>query len=51
MDVSITQSAKKTNEKFERFMKILWGENIIECNMKYSIVNIIACPNKRYVYY
>ncbi len=30
-------------------MQVLWGENIVECYMKYSYVGIV-CPNKRSVY-
>jgi hypothetical protein len=36
MDANITWLAKNTNEKFRRSMWVLWGENIIKCNMKYS---------------
>jgi hypothetical protein len=36
---------QKINDEFERLMWVLWGENIIECNMKYPYVNI-ACPSK-----
>jgi hypothetical protein len=51
MDVDIAWLVKKTNENYGRLVQVLWGENTIECSMKYSYVNIIACPNKRYVYY
>ncbi len=32
--------ALKTNENFGRLMQVLWGEKIVECNMKYSYVVI-----------
>ncbi len=51
MDVDIAWLVKKTNENFGRLVRVLWGENIVECSMKYSYINIIACPNKCYVYY
>jgi hypothetical protein len=51
IDVDIAWLVKKTNEIFWRLVQVLWGENIIECSMKYSYVSIIACPNKHYVYY
>jgi len=49
MDANITWLAKKTNENFGRLMRVLWGEMIIKCNMKYSYVGIITCPKKCYV--
>ncbi len=51
MDVDIVWLVKKTNENFGTLVWILWGENNVECSMKYSYVSIIARPNKRYVYY
>ncbi len=32
-------------------MCVLWGENNVECNIKYSYVGIIAYPVKCFVYY
>jgi hypothetical protein len=49
MDANITWLTQKTNKFFGKLMQILWGENIIKYNMKYSYVDIIA--NKCYVYY
>jgi hypothetical protein len=51
MDANITWLAKKNNNFFEKLMEVLWDDNIIKCNMKYSYVGIIACQNKCYVYY
>jgi hypothetical protein len=31
-------------------MQLLWGENNVQCNIKYLYISIIACPNKSYVY-
>jgi hypothetical protein len=41
---------KKPMKNLEDLWKYCGGENIIKCNMKYSVVNIIACLNKRYIY-
>jgi hypothetical protein len=34
MNANITWLVKKTNGKFGKLMLVLWGENIIGCNMK-----------------
>jgi len=34
MNVNIAWLVKKTNENFGRLMWVLWGENIVRCNMK-----------------
>jgi len=51
MDVNIAWVAKRINKRFGRLMRVLWDEITIKCNMKYSYVGRIACPNKHYVYY
>jgi hypothetical protein len=51
MDVDIALLVKKTNENFGKLVGVLWGENTLECSVKYSYVSIIACPNKCYIYY
>ncbi len=33
---------QKINDEFGRLMWVLWGENIIECNMKYPYANIAS---------
>ncbi len=49
MNANIAWLIGKTNENFGRLMWVLWGENIVGCNMKYSHVGI-ACPKNHYVY-
>jgi hypothetical protein len=45
MDANITLLAQKNNENFGRLVWwVLWGENIIKCNMKYQYASI-ACSN------
>jgi hypothetical protein len=51
MDLNITWLAKKVNENFGRLMHVLWGENNVQCIIKYSYVGIIVCSNKSYDYF
>jgi hypothetical protein len=44
MDANIALLTQKNNEKFGRLMRVLWGENTIECNVKYQYASI-ACSN------
>jgi len=49
MDVNVTWLTKNDNEKFGKLVQVLCGEKTIECNMKYSYVDI-SYLNKCYVY-
>jgi hypothetical protein len=44
MDANIALLAQKNNENFGKLMRVLWGGNIIKCNMKYQYA-IITCSN------
>jgi hypothetical protein len=44
MDANIALLAQKNNENFGKLIRVLWGESIIECNMKYQYASI-TCSN------